>query len=123
MPCSPTTPCSFVLIQEEEIEDTEKPMLVPGMYTTVMLYGESRPITFPSQNQHEPSYNPDKAYYYGHSGLIIIYLCSKNHLRPHEVVCVILGYLDFETIQRNDFKVSHFSTILTPDLRPMHMSG
>ena len=38
-------------------------MLVPGMYTTVMLYGESRPTTFPSQNQHihEPSYNPDNA--------------------------------------------------------------
>ena len=32
MPCYPTTPCSFVLRQEEEIEDTEKPMLVPGMY-------------------------------------------------------------------------------------------
>ena len=38
MPCSPTTPCSFVLRQEEETADTEKPMLVPGMYTTVMLF-------------------------------------------------------------------------------------
>ena len=64
MPCSPTTPCSFVLRQEEETADTENPMLVPGMYTTVMLYGESRPTTFPSQNQHihEPSYNPDNAW-------------------------------------------------------------
>ena len=64
MPCSPTTPCSFVLRQEEETADTENPMLVPGMYTTFMLYGESRPTTFPSQNQHihEPSYNPDNAW-------------------------------------------------------------
>ena len=62
-------------------------MLVPGMYTTVMLYGESRPITFPSQNQsiNEPSYNPDKAYYFGQSELIKRrYQCSKLlvHLGP-----------------------------------------
>ena len=63
MACSPTTPCSFVVRQEEETADTEKPMRVPGMYTSVMPYGENRPITFPSQDQHlhEPSYNPDKA--------------------------------------------------------------
>ena len=50
---------SLTLRQEEETADTENLMLVPGMYTTGMLYGESRPTTFPSQNQHihEPSYN------------------------------------------------------------------
>ena len=52
----------FCLRQEKETEDTEKTMLVPGMYTAVMLGGENRPITFPSQNQHihEPPYNLEK---------------------------------------------------------------
>ena len=47
-------------------------MLVPGVYTTVMPYGESRPITFPSQNQHihEPHTTLTRLKYYGHSGLI-----------------------------------------------------
>ena len=80
MPCSPTTPCSFVLRQEEETADTENPMLVPGMYTTVMLHGESRPTTFPSQNQHihEPSYNPDNAWV-----LRPLWAHNKKHLSQY----------------------------------------
>ena len=69
-------------------------MLVPDMYTTVMLYGESRPITFPSQNQHihEPSYNADKAYYYGQAGPIIITIyivhgICNNNLREVKYLC------------------------------------
>ena len=44
-------------------------MLVPGMYTTVMIYEESRPI-LPSHHKTDLNMNPHKAYYYGHSGLI-----------------------------------------------------